>query len=275
MQGNKNIRIVSLAPSVTSILLGLGAGRELVGVSRWCKDVADVGNLPTVGDCWRLDTAEVMKLKPTIVVGSVPFAPETVAKILEQPVAFLAINPRTLADIESDIRTLGRLVNRPARAEGLIAKMQKAFSLAQRAADTIPASRRPRVYCEAWSNPRISSPLWVEEMVETAGGISVIPAGQRVTDEQIADANPDVIVLAWAATGDKAKPATALKNPAWVDVSAIRNKRAFVIRDELLNTPGPPLATGVQELQKIFRRFAAENVPTSKKSSAGRSRVPG
>ena len=103
----------------------------------------------------------------------------------------------------------------------------------------------------------------------------MIPAGQRVTDEQIADANPDVIVLAWAATGDKAKPQTALKNPAWIDVSAIRSGRVFVVRDELLNTPGPPLATGVQELQKIFRRFAAENVPTSKKSSAGRSRVPG
>lgn len=35
-------RIVSLAPSVTEILCALGAGSRLVGVTRWCKDVAPV-----------------------------------------------------------------------------------------------------------------------------------------------------------------------------------------------------------------------------------------
>src|SRR5580700_3442229 len=99
-------RIVSLAPSVTSILLELGAGRELVGVSKWCKDVAVVGRRPQVGDCWKMDIEEVMRLKPTILIGSVPFAPDTVAKILAEPVTFVAIHPRSLADIERDISTL-------------------------------------------------------------------------------------------------------------------------------------------------------------------------
>src|ERR1700689_1609428 len=99
-----HLRIVSLAPNVTSILLELGAGRELVGVSKWCKDVADVGRRPQVGDCWKMDIDEVMRLKPTILIGSVPFAPDTVAKLLAQPVTFVAINPRSLADIQRDIR---------------------------------------------------------------------------------------------------------------------------------------------------------------------------
>ena len=111
------MRIVSLAPSVTSILLSLGAGPELVGVSRWCKDVADVGSRAAVGDCWKMDVREVMRLRPTLLIGSVPFAPETVQKILAEPVAFLAINPRTVADIFSDIRMLGRLVERGPAAE--------------------------------------------------------------------------------------------------------------------------------------------------------------
>ena len=111
------MRIVSLAPSVTSILLSLGVGRQLVGVSRWCKDVAEVGSRAVVGDCWRMDAREVMRLRPTLLIGSVPFAAETVQKILAEPVAFLAINPRSLADIFSDVRTLGRLVNRGRAAE--------------------------------------------------------------------------------------------------------------------------------------------------------------
>ena len=80
----------------------------------------------------------------------------------------------------------------------------------------------------------------------------IVAAGQRVTDEEVASAKPDVIVLAWAATGDRAKPATALRNPAWQDVPAVKKRRVFVIRDELLNTPGPPLIQGAWELLRVI-----------------------
>jgi ABC-type Fe3+-hydroxamate transport system substrate-binding protein len=255
---NKTQRIVSLAPNVTSILLALGVGSELVGVSRWCKDVAAVGRRTQVGDCWKLDVAEVRKLKPTIVIGSVPFAPETVAKILAEPFAFLALNPRTLADIQSDIQTLGRLVGRDAAARRLARQLRDGFADVRRAAAKLRRATRLRVYCEAWPNPRISSPPWVAELVKLAGGTCVVPTGQRVSDEQVAEANPDVIILAWAATGTRAKPHTALRNPAWRNVSAIQHKRVVVIRDEWLNTPGPPLVRGAQELLRVFAGYAAE-----------------
>ena len=246
------MRIVSLAPSVTSILLALGVRSELVGVSRWCKDVAEVGSRPTVGDCWKMDVAEVMRLRPTLLIGSVPFAAETVQKILAEPVAFLAINPRSLADIFADVRTLGRLVNRGRAAEILIRKMQKGFAKVAREVRQLGASRRVRVYCEAWPKPRISSPPWVAELVEMAGGRMVVRAGERVSDEEVATAAPDLIVLAWAATGGRAKVSTALRNLAWRDVPAVRNGRVVVIRDELLNTPGPPLVDGARELAQAI-----------------------
>jgi iron complex transport system substrate-binding protein len=243
-------RIVSLAPNVTSILLAIGAGRDLVGVSNWCKEVAPVGSRPRVGDCWKLDVAEVMRLCPTLIIGSVPFADGTVAEILKQPTAFLAINPRSLADIESDIRTLGRLTDRAAASEKLIARMRRAFDAVANCANR--AAAKPRVYCEAWPNPRISSPPWVAELVQIAGGKMVVPSGTRVSDKEVADAMPDVIVLAWTATGTRAQPAKALRNAAWRDVPAVKNRRVVVISDELLNTPGPPLMKGAQELFRVL-----------------------
>jgi len=241
-------RIVSLAPNVTSILLALGARRELLGVSKWCKDVAEVGPRPRVGDCWKLDVAEVMRLKPSLLVGSVPFAPEVVAQILKQPVAFLAINPRSLADIEHAILTLGSLVNRSAAAEKLIRRMRRAFDQVRQRARRMRSC--PRVYSESWPNPRISSPPWVSELIEIAGGKTVVLSGARISDEDVARARPDVIILAWAATGDRARPSQTLGNVVWKDVPAVRARRVVVIRDELLNTPGPPLMQGVRE---VFR----------------------
>jgi iron complex transport system substrate-binding protein len=250
------LRIVSLAPSVTSILLELGAGRDLAGVSRWCKDVADVGSRPAVGDCWKVDTREVMRLRPSLLIGSVPFAAETVQKLLAEPVAFLAMNPRTVADIFADIRMLGRLVERGPAAERLIRNMRDGFADVSRKARR-RGSRAPlRVYCEAWPKPRISSPPWVAELVKMAGGQMVVESGGRVTDEEVARAAPELIVLAWAATGRRAKVSTALRNPAWQDVPAVRNGRVVVVRDELLNTPGPPLLRGARELARVIRDSA-------------------
>lgn len=245
------MRIVSLAPSATSILCAIGAKRALVGVTKWCADVAPVGNLPKLGDCWHMDSVdEILRLKPTLVIGSVPYKQETVAKLLEHPLNFLAMNPRTLADVENDLRLLGRITERAAPAEKLVRKMRNAFAKIKKRARG--ANRGVRVYCEAWPNPRISSPPWVRELVNLCGGEMVLPAGEKVTDEQVAEAVPEVIVLAWTATGEKADPDRAYEVAAWKDVPAIRNRCVHVVRDELLNTPGPPLVRGAMELWKVL-----------------------
>jgi iron complex transport system substrate-binding protein len=244
------LRIVSLAPSATSILCAIEAKRALVGVTKWCANVAPVGKLPTLGDCWHMESVdEILRLKPTLMVGSVPYKQETVVKLLEQPFPFLAMNPRTLADIEADIRLLGGITQRAAAAEHLVWKMRQEFSQIEKKSRRW--KQRVRVYCEAWPNPRISSPPWVAELVNICAGEMVVPAGEKITEAQVAAARPEVIVLAWAATGTKADPKQAYKLTAWKDVPAIRNRNVFVISDELLNTPGPPLVEGIRKLYKL------------------------
>lgn len=245
------LRIASLAPSATSILCALGAKRLLVGVTKWCADVAPVSNLPKLGDCWHMDSVEdIVRLKPTLVIGSVPYKQETVAKLLEQPLNFLAMNPRTLADVEADIQLLGGITQRQSAADQLVRKMRLAFTKIKKIAPR--SKRKVRVYCEAWPHPRISSPPWVAELVSICGGDMVVPAGQSVTEEQVAGAMPEVIILAWAATGGRPNPQKAYEVKAWRDVPAIRQRRIYVVRDELLNTPGPPLVEGAQALWRCF-----------------------
>jgi len=244
-------RIVSLAPSATAILCAMGAKKTLVAVTKWCADVAPVGDLEKLGDCWNMGSLdEILRLKPTLVIGSVPYKQDTVGKLLEQPLNFLAMNPRTLGDVYADIRLLGGIVGRTKAAEALARKLQREFAAIE------SRSKKPeprlRVYCEAWPNPRISSPPWVPELVRLCGGEMVVPAGERVDEKQVAEARPDVMVLAWAAAGDRANPRKAYEVRAWQEVPAIQNRRVHVISDELLNTPGPPLMKGARELWKVL-----------------------
>lgn len=243
-------RIVSLAPSVTSILVELGARGDLVAVSRWCHEVTEVRGLPALGDCWKLDPRALARLHPTLIIGSVPYRVEALATLLAYPVPFVATNPRTLADIFGEIELLGALTGRQSAARKLVSRMRSAFARVTQAARK--ARRRPRVYAEAWPRPRISSPPWAAEMIEMAGGKMVVPAGQRVSEDQVRRARPEVMILAWAATGDRARPETALANTAWRKVPAVQTGRVFVVPDYLLNTPGPPLIRGLLVLFELL-----------------------
>jgi iron complex transport system substrate-binding protein len=248
---NTEMRIVSLAPSCTSILCAIGMRRRLVGVTRWCGKVANVSGLPQLGDCWRVESIDaIAKLRPSLIVGSVPFHPDAVRHLLELPAKFLALNPRSLADIYSDIDALALLTNRPANGARLIARMQRELTQIRRRAAKF--SLAPRVYSEAWPNPRISSPPWVAELIELCGGKMAVKPGARISDQDVAAACPDIIFLAWAATGDRSNPRKTISHSLWQAIPAIQNKRVFVIRDELLNTPGPPLVAGAREILRFL-----------------------
>jgi len=129
--------------------------------------------------------------------------------------------------------------------------MRRDFSRIEKFARRL--KHRMRVYSEAWPNPRISSPPWVAELVRIAGGDMVIPPGEKVSEAQVAEAKPDVVVLAWAATGKKADIRKAYEMEAWKEVPAIRNRRVYVVPDELLNTPGPPLVKGARAFYGILQ----------------------
>ena len=88
--------------------------------------------------------------------------------------------------------------------------------------------------------------------MEIAGGEMVVPAGKRISDEDVAATMPDVIVLAWAAVGGKSDPQQTYDVAAWSVIPAVRDRRVYVVRDELLNTPGPPLMDGARELLRLF-----------------------
>jgi iron complex transport system substrate-binding protein len=256
-------RIISLAPDATSILFALGAQKNLVAVSKWCKDVVPTGNLPKVGDCWALNIDAVRKLRPDLLIGSVPFKPEVVAQLIELPSNFLALNPRSLAHIERNIVTLGKLTNRTAAATKLVSKMRRAFAnLKHPVGKHGTDGPRAIVYSEAWPNPRISSPPWVAELVELTGAKFAVPPGQCVTDEQVAAAAPDLIILAWTGTHDRSDPRSAYKYQPWQNIPAVRNRRVVVIREELLNTPGPPLIEGARELARAIHSLDTQSLDT-------------
>ena len=191
-----------------------------------------------------------MAAKPDLVIASVPYQMESVAEILKSSVPFLGLAPKSLDDIYKDIMMISRVMGLEAQGEpqpgrALVARMERQIqSMWQR---TVGAER-PLVYCEEWGKPLILSQAWVAELVEAAGGRFFGQPGKHTSDEEVAAADPDVIVAAWCGAGDRVPLEKIIPKRGWEKTKAAKNGRVYCINDEFLNTPASTLIQGLHAL---------------------------
>ncbi|MGB8128863.1 MAG: ABC transporter substrate-binding protein [Candidatus Angelobacter sp.] len=250
---------MSLQPSVTVTLRDLGVLDRLVACTKYCVDVCpevmETGCI-IVEDSWSAKADQIMAANPDLVIASVPYRLESVAEILKSGVPFLGLAPRSLEDIYRDIIMISRMVSSEepvasdSRGLALVARMEKDV---QSVREKTTGLTKPLVYCEEWGKPLILSQTWVAELVEAAGGRFFGQPGKQVTEEEVAAADPDVIVAAWCGAGDRVPLEKIIPKRGWELTKAAKNGRVYCINDEFLNTPASTLIQGLHALAAAIR----------------------
>jgi iron complex transport system substrate-binding protein len=243
------MRIVSLQPSVTVTLAGLGALDRVVACTRYCKDVCPEiaqGEQVIIEDSWSAKTEQIVAMRPDVVIVSVPYRMESLAAILKAGVRVLALAPKSLADVYGDIRTLAALVDEYVAGEKLVSGLQDEIAQTREATGRSPVQR---VFCEEWGKPLIASQRWVAEMVEAAGGIAVGASGEQTTAQAVAALDPQVILAAWCGAGDRVPLHKIALREGWAETAAVRERRVYCVADELFNTPAHTLVGGLRAIR--------------------------
>jgi iron complex transport system substrate-binding protein len=241
-------RVVSLQPSATVTLRDLGLLDRVVACTRYCVDVcrevAD-GSRVIVSDSWTAQSRQIFAARPDLVLASVPYQLEAVAEILKAGVRFLGLAPKTLADIYTDIAAIAGVMGVADRGQSVIRVMQNALAEVCKQSGN---AAKLKVFCEEWGKPIIASQPWVAELVEAAGGEFVAQPGQTVAAEEVAAAEPEVMLAAWCGAGDRVPLEKMVEQRGWTSLPAVRTGRVFCISDELLNTPASSLIGGLHAI---------------------------
>jgi iron complex transport system substrate-binding protein len=241
-------RIVSLQPSATVILAAIGRLDRVVACTKYCVDVCpEVGRQAAtiVADSWTASTSQIVAARPDLVIAAVPYQEKAVTEILKSGARFLGLAPKTLADIYADIAAIAGIVGALDRGEQVIQEMQREIDAVRQKSNGV---RRPRVFCEEWGKPLISSQPWVAELVEAAGGEFVGTPGKQTSAEAVIAENPDVVVAAWCGATDRVPLEKIVRDRGWEKMRAAKQNRIYCIRDEFLNTPAPTLIHGLRAL---------------------------
>ena len=241
-------RVVSLQPSVTVTLRDLGLSSRLAACTKYCLDVCPElksTSCAIVEDSWSAKAEEILAAKPDLVIASVPYRMESLAEVMKTGVPCLCLAPKSLADVYQDMLHISRVMGEEARGLALVGRMEEEIEELQRRTAGL---KQPLVYCEEWGKPLILSQGWVAELVEVAGGRFFGQPGRQTTEEEVAAADPDVIVAAWCGAGDRVPLEKIVARRGWETTKAAREGRVYCINDEFLNTPASTLLKGLQAL---------------------------
>jgi iron complex transport system substrate-binding protein len=257
-RAGKPRRIISLSPSTTEVLWGVGAFPRVVAVSDYDDFPPEVKDLPKIGGWSNTNLEQVASLKPDLVVMTGAQAPFVKDKLEALGVRTVVVADHTLADALAAVAQIGAAVGEDEAAQKLLAETRA--KLEDVRAET-KSLARPRVLCIVDRVPgtlrglyAATSGSFFAELIEIAGGVSIAPASAtgfgQISKEAVATLDPEIIIdmVQSSNTGKLAED----HKEVWGELSqvnAVRNGRVYAVRDTSVLHPS-------QRVGDTARKFA-------------------
>lgn len=258
------VRIASLMPGATDILVRLGLSDRLVAVSHACALPAAGAALPgatraLAGGPPGLVADVLREVDPDLVLLDAAAAPPDPALPVPPGAAVLRLSAQCLDEAIGLVLPIARAAGVLDRGLALQAELRDRLRSIE--AEFLRLPDRPRVLALDGVEPLRAAGGFLAEMVERAGGTSAagepssLPRHLRPAD--LLRADPDILLLAPAdADLDLAEAALRrlIADPAVAGLRCVRTRRIYALEGRNLTAlAGPRLVDGVGVLARLFR----------------------
>jgi len=241
-------RVVSLAPSLSEIVVELESADLLVGVLDGGDRPPMLQDLPSVGRYGQLDMEHLLSLKPDLLLlwpGSVGPAQRQQLKGLGIPL-YIA-DPHSLDQLITQIEAIAMQLGRPERG------VQRAAQLRVRLEELRQRYRRATplpVFYQVWDRPlyTVGGGQIISDALAVCGARNVfadlsVPAPQ-VSVESVLQRNPQVLLATEQAQLDAWK--------AWPQLPAVTQGRLLLVRDKGLERPSGQMIEATSRLCELI-----------------------
>jgi ABC-type Fe3+-hydroxamate transport system substrate-binding protein/adenosylcobinamide amidohydrolase len=228
-------RVVSLVPGVTEMLLALGVGDALQGVTYYDSVPSKEKKPVVVGGFFHPLTQVIAQCQPDcIFVAEIHRGVAEHFKDSGTPV--ICLKAQSVQDILANLRLLGAMFHRQAQAEALGRHIQAQLDLIQKKVARIPDSRKLRVV-RLMSDREMLVPgddSFQNDYIRQAGGIppslgktgAIVP----ISLAEWQQFNPQVI---FTCGSDLTAAKKLVQQPGWHEVEAVRQGRIYQFPCEL------------------------------------------
>lgn len=255
-------RVVSLSPSITEMIIALGAGERLVGITRYC-DPPSGASCARLGGYQDVNYEALLGLRPDLVVLLAAHH-EAKAELEKMRLRTLTVPHSTIADIHTAIRLIGEACGRADQARALEERLLARSAAVQGA---VGGRLRLRVLICIGRDTSADDLVGIyvagrrgfyDEIIEQAGGVNVCPdngiAYPQLAAEGIVQLNPEVIIDLVSSFDASPRSPEAMRRQ-WEQlrvVSAVRQNRVHVIAGSHALRPGPRYIEFLEQLALLL-----------------------
>ena len=190
------MRIVSLSPSITEILIGLKAGNELVGTIDVCE--VDGTRLEQVGSPKSIQIKKIEALSPDwVLVDSHDNRPEDI-QLIQKKWRTKIFEAKKLDQVCDAVTELGRLVEKKCEAARLNEAIQREVLICQ---EVFRDHQKKRTVLLIWDTPylTVNFDTYASHLMEASGGVNVFrrePLREfPVEMEDMIEKDPEILLL--------------------------------------------------------------------------------
>jgi iron complex transport system substrate-binding protein len=254
-------RIVSLAPAFTETLIALGATDRVVAIGRFDPDVPGRADLPRLGDSKDVNLESLSALAPDAVLVNAHALAERLSPLAAQ-VRVIEMPTDRLEDALTAVTSIARLTQHDADGAKLVGGIRESLAAARRRASdrTARGEKPPRVLVVVQRDPYYTAGKgsFLDDLITAVGAENVFgdvaEAWPMVSEESIVARAPQVVLDASVGDVDTDAGRAALARgwQRFQTISAVRDGRVHVIREDAIFRAGPRIPEGIAVLERLL-----------------------
>jgi len=222
-----------------------------------------------------LNVEEIIKENPSFVIAAYWQANEKDVKQLESlGVPVVCIKVESVDDIYKTIEILGKIFQKENYANEIINYYKSNVENIEKRVSNI--KEKPKVLVLYYSGKAkayktFGGDMFQSKLVEIAGGVSVskdLSGKKTINVEQVAEWNPDVILIIQYGTSAEKIKENILNDPAWSKINAVKNKKVYIVPNDGENwiDPCPKWILGLYWIAKTLHPEEFKDINITEKA---------
>ena len=263
-------RIITLAPHLSELVDSAGGSERLVGVSAYSNYPTSVKQLPITSDARSIDLEKMKSLRPDLIIywrgGTSESQIQSIKKTFTKDVQFIAVEPKKLSDIATDIETIGKALGTDlvAKKNADVLRLKitelrnKENNQNKQNKQQNISQRKVRVFYQVWAQPlmTLNKDHIISDIIQLCGGEQLF-ANEKVlvptvSREAVIKANPEIIFTAV----DNQKIASDWSMwTSFPQLAATKNKSFIDLDGDIISRPSPRIMQGAQKICTEINRL--------------------
>jgi ABC-type Fe3+-hydroxamate transport system substrate-binding protein len=188
------MRIISLVPSLTELLVELGLKNNIVGITNYCIHPEELQNeIAIVGGTKNFDVSKIQMLSPDLIIASKEENTKEGIELLQRDFPVWVSDIKDLYEALHAMQIIGEMTDKVKEAYKIAYTIKKSFD------KLVPVKKQKVIYL-IWRKPYMSvgGDTFIHDMLDRCGFVNLYQDRIRypqLTIDDLKAANPDIVLL--------------------------------------------------------------------------------